>query len=302
MLNRIIRRRHLPALAGTVLVVAVIGAGTATAASLVTSKDVQDNSLRSVDVKNGSLRVNDLTARAVKTLQKGGVAGATGAKGATGPAGAQGPQGPAAKTGLPNWGVVHRNVEQNGDADLAVQSQTPPLGIGALNLRTGTGADKAAFGNEVDFTGHALSGLTKIGFSVFTTGENISRSSTSSNMPSIAIEVDPTGASSTAPNFSTLVFIPNNSTGNVWSAIDATDPSTGFQGGGWFYTGSAGTASGCNQTTFCTFAQAKAAFPDAVIDSIAVTKGRDFSFSGAVDALVVNAQTFDFEPTGVFLK
>jgi hypothetical protein len=302
MLNRIIRRRHLPALAGTVLVVAVIGAGTATAASLVTSKDVKDSSLRSVDIKDGSLRVKDLTHEAVATLQKGGATGATGAKGATGAAGAQGPQGPAAKTGLPNWGVVHRNVEQNGDADLAVQSQTPPLGIGALNLRTGTGADKAAFGNEVDFTGHALSGVTKIGFSVFTTRENISRSSTSSNMPSIAIEVDPTGASGTEPNFSTLVFIPNNTTGNAWNTIDATDPSTGFQGGGWFYTGSAGTASNCNQTTFCTFAQAKAAFPDAVIDSIAVTKGRDFSFSGAVDALVVNAQTFDFEPTGVFLK
>jgi hypothetical protein len=93
MLNRIIRRRHLPALAGTVLVVAVIGAGTATAASLVTSKDVQDNSLRSVDVQDGSLRVKDLTDGAVETLQKVGPKGATGDTGAKGATGAKGDKG-----------------------------------------------------------------------------------------------------------------------------------------------------------------------------------------------------------------
>jgi hypothetical protein len=100
MLNRIIRRRHLPALAGTVLVVAVIGAGTATAASLVTSHDVQDNSLRSVDVKDGSLRVQDLTDRAVKTLQKVGPKGATGDTGAKGATGAKGDKGEKGANGL----------------------------------------------------------------------------------------------------------------------------------------------------------------------------------------------------------
>ena len=83
MLNRIIRRRHLPALAGTVLVVAVIGAGTATAASLVTSKDVQDNSLRSVDVKDGSASREGHAALArSRRCSKPGPTGATGATGA----------------------------------------------------------------------------------------------------------------------------------------------------------------------------------------------------------------------------
>jgi hypothetical protein len=81
MLNRIIRSHRVPAIAGAVLVIAVIGAGSATAANLVTSKDVKDDSLRSRDVHNGSLKVKDLTDRAVKTLQAGGATGATGAKG-----------------------------------------------------------------------------------------------------------------------------------------------------------------------------------------------------------------------------
>jgi len=93
MLNRITRSRRVPAIAGAVLVIAVIGGGTATAANLITGKDVQDNSLRSRDIHNGSLKVKDLTSRAVKTLQKGGATGATGATGAKGEKGDKGANG-----------------------------------------------------------------------------------------------------------------------------------------------------------------------------------------------------------------
>jgi hypothetical protein len=54
MLNRITRSRRVPAIAGAVLVIAVIGGGTATAANLITSTDVKDDSLRSSDVRDGS--------------------------------------------------------------------------------------------------------------------------------------------------------------------------------------------------------------------------------------------------------
>jgi hypothetical protein len=101
MLNRITRSRRVPAIAGAVLVIAVIGGGSATAASLVTSKGVQDDSLRSVDVKDGSLRVKDLTSRAVHTLQQGSAGtGASGSTGATGATGAQGPTGDKGANGL----------------------------------------------------------------------------------------------------------------------------------------------------------------------------------------------------------
>ena len=97
MLNRITRSRRVPAIAGAVLVVAVIGGGTATAANLVTSSEVKDDSLRSRDVHNGSLRVKDLTDRAVTTLQSGG---GTGATGTTGAAGAKGDKGDKGANGL----------------------------------------------------------------------------------------------------------------------------------------------------------------------------------------------------------
>ncbi|MEO7980100.1 MAG: hypothetical protein ABI807_04335 [Sporichthyaceae bacterium] len=111
MLNRITRGRRVPAIAGAILVVAVIGGGTATAASLITSKDVKDNTLRSRDVHDGSLKVKDLTAKAVSTLQKGGPKGATGATGATGPQGAKGDKGDAS---VAQYGLATVNVSRGG--------------------------------------------------------------------------------------------------------------------------------------------------------------------------------------------
>ena len=48
------------------------------------------------------------------------------------------------------------------------------------------------------------------------------------------------------------------------------------------------------------FALCRVASDESELLSIGVTKGRDFPFSGAVDALRVNARTFDFEASGVF--
>jgi hypothetical protein len=81
----------------------------------------------------------------------------------------------------------------------------------------------------------------------------------------------------------------------AWTNIDASTAQR------WFLTGDAGLPanSTCNQTTYCTLAQAKASFPTATVGTIQITKGRDVEFSGAVDALVVNAKTYGFEPFGV---
>jgi hypothetical protein len=38
---------------------------------------------------------------------------------------------------------------------------------------------------------------------------------------------------------------------------------------------------------------------DATLFTVQITKGRDFAFSGAVDALVLGGTTYDFEPLGV---
>jgi len=65
---------------------------------------------------------------------------------------------------------------------------------------------------------------------------------------------------------------------------------------GWYYTGSGNT---CNISNPCTFANAKAEYPNATVFSVAVSKGRDFSWQGAIDGVRVNDTVYDFEEHGV---
>jgi Collagen triple helix repeat (20 copies) len=84
-----------------IAVALVAGASTATAASLITSKDIKNGTIQSKDIKNGTIKSSDL-ARAVKNkLNKGsrGRPGPVGPQGPAGPAGPAGPQGPAGPAG-----------------------------------------------------------------------------------------------------------------------------------------------------------------------------------------------------------
>ena len=80
--------------------------------------------------------------------------------------------------------------------------------------------------------------------------------------------------------------------GNTWTKITADQKQ-------WYLTGAAGTATGCNQVTYCTLAEVKAALPNATLFTVQITKGRDYAYSGAVDALQIDSTTYDFEPFGV---
>ncbi len=201
----------------------------------------------------------------------------------------------------PNWGIVDRNVIGAADAYLRAgpsvgDNVRPPLGVGSLGIRTATGADGAAFGNQVDFGGMLVDDLTVLGFSVFTTAENIGFAP--NNLPSVRFEVDP-NLDGVTSNFSSMNFVPDAVAPGVWVDIDAVNS------GVWGLTGDAGPATGCDlQGTLCSFTDLLAALDDgdgdpAVIISVSFTKGRDYPFSGAVDALIINDQTFDFEPLGV---
>jgi hypothetical protein len=82
-------------IAGLVLVLALCG--TATAAKLITSKDI----------KNGTIKTVDLSKSAKKALRgprgKQGPVGPQGALGPQGPQGAQGPAGPSTLSGITAW-------------------------------------------------------------------------------------------------------------------------------------------------------------------------------------------------------
>jgi hypothetical protein len=106
-------RRGVPtiAIAGALLVMSA--AGGATAALVITGKQIKDNSITTKDVKNGTLKSKDLAAATVAALE--------GNTGATGPAGPTGPQGPAGPTGATGGftGVqrvsVDRAITASGD-------------------------------------------------------------------------------------------------------------------------------------------------------------------------------------------
>ena len=269
-----IRNERLAAVATGAAIVVGLGSITAVAADYVTSRDIED----------GTIKTRDISEQTQEAF-----------KGKRGPEGPQGPQGepgePAVYQGV-NWSIVDRNVVGNGDSYLRAGPFGAPFGVGSLGLRTGEGTDKAAFGNEVDFNGDALADIDTVKYSVYTTGEN--RKVAENNLPSVAFEVDPNGSEdTTAPNFSTLVFTPETAAANEWTELDASTEKR------WYFTGTAGTASECNQTTYCTLAEAKAAYPNATLYTAQITKGRDYAFSGAVDGLVIDDTTYDFEPYGV---
>lgn len=285
--------------------VLAVGAGSgAVAGSLITGKDIKNGSIEAQDLaqgavtgkklENGSVRLNDLSEGLA------GKIGETGAAGAQGPKGEQGPQGPKGADGTatyagPNWSIIDRNVIGNGDSYLRSgptvgATAKPPMGVGSLGIRTGSPDDKASFGNEVDFVGTTLASISSVSFWEYTTGEN--RAKFVDNAASVSMEINPNKYGS---GYSTLNYVVRGLPANAWTKVDTADA-------GWYLTGAAGTGSGCNQVTYCTLAQVKAAMPDATLYTVQVGKGRDYAFSGAIDALQINSTTYDFEPFGVIAK
>jgi hypothetical protein len=290
----------------------IVGTTSATAATLITGKQIKNGTITAEDIKRGSLTGSRLAPGLRERLQavgaQGGPAlpGPAGARGEAGPKGDKGDKGaqgdPGPKRSSGNWGVVNRNTIHSPTVELRSGPFDAPVGDGSLNLAVADGTEKAAYGNEIDYTGDDLE-LDEVGFHVYTTGEN--NTAPADNMPSIALEIDPNLAALPATSYSTLVFTPNKTASNAWSGyIDATDPASGW----WGLTGSAfnspATQANCGLNgPRCSFDQVMALLDDddtpATVLSVQVTKGRDFEFHGAVDGLRLNDDVVDFEETGI---
>jgi hypothetical protein len=297
---------------------------------MITSKDIQNGTIKPVDL-NKKLRTK-INQRSTAAAAIPGQSGPTGAKGETGPQGATGPrgeagprgekgetgpEGPPGQSGLvtygsPHWGTFNRNTEGTAVAELRAgpygggfggAPEAPPLGEGSLELNVMSTTSKVDFGNEIDYFNQPVSGLTKVGFSVFTTAENSARGGATPNMPSIKFEINPKKAGGTTTTYSTLVFTPTaDSASGKWTHIDATTEGLwGLTGGQFNEAATMNERCGLNGTR-CTFAQVKAFLATgegATIYTAAVGKGKDFAFEGAVDGLEINNQTINFEPNGV---
>lgn len=294
------------------LFVGAVGGG-AVAGTLITSADIKDKTIQTGDlkknvvktqkVKNGTLRIADLDKKAQDALKKVGPPGPAGPTGpAGGPAGPVGPQGPQGPKGEPgdssytavNWSLIDRNVIGDGDAYLragpSMGQIKPPMGDGSLGLHTGNASSKVSFGNQVRWVGDELSTIDRVSYWVFTTGENIGAAPAGNvNLVNFQVEVNPHLNGRT---YTTLVYLPVQSAPG-WKEQDASTEAR------WYFTGGTGTDTGCNEVTYCTLADAKAAAPAATILTVQLNKGRDWAFTGAVDALRINDSIFDFGPTGV---
>jgi hypothetical protein len=288
------RSRGVVVLAAAAMLAVGAGSG-AVAGSLITGQDIKNRSIEGQDlangavstnkVKNGTLKLKDLSSEVTAKL------------------GVQGPQGPKGEAGTatyvgPNWSIVDRNLIGAADAFLRSGPTSnwygtmvkPPMGVGSLGIRTASGNDKVSFGNEVDFQGKALAGISDVSFWQYTTGENVAKAA--NNLATVAFEINPNNGAQT---YSTLTYVVDAIPGNAWTKV-TTDAKK------WWLTGAAGTATGCNQTTYCTLDEVKAALPNATLFTAQINKGRDHAFSGAVDALQIGSTTYDFEPFGVIEK
>jgi Collagen triple helix repeat (20 copies) len=304
------------------LVVAVIAsATTATAAQLVTSRDIRNGTIRNVDLREGAVTMPRLAPEIQALLQQirsdgedRAVAGAKGEKGDPGPPGvrgadgAPGPQGDKGDKGDPgpalssgNWGVINRNTIGSPVAQLRSGPGEPPHGNGSLNLLVADDTEKIAYGNELDFTGRPIVDINQVGLSVY----NGFDSSKSYVPPGIAFEIDPN--LDAGVNHSSLVYlppVPAPAERNKWITYnaDGDEPTTTS---GWFFTnGLTAAATGCGQGAgqrFCSWDEVQTAAPGAlVLFSVAITKGPDTPFTGAVDGLRVGGTLVDLEETGAF--
>jgi hypothetical protein len=207
-----------------------------------------------------------------------------------------------------HWGVVPRNTIGSPVAELRTgpyvtgPAGSPPFGKGSLGIEVNNVPgfiEKVDFGNEVDFYGDPVLALNQVGFHVFQTQENVDAGGPG-NMPNIRFEIDPNKAG--GGDYTTMVWNPGPApVVNRWSGyIDATI------GKSWYFTGGTGVTTGCNQTTMCTLAEAKLALsdgaPDPIFFTVAVGKGRDNMWVGAVDGLRLNNDVYDFEATGVQVR
>lgn len=101
MISRLTRSRTTIVLAAIALFAVL--AGSATAAKLITGRQIAKQTITAANVKNGTLGTKQLSRAAIRTLQTGraGPAGPVGPAGAVGPAGPVGPAGQPGPQGLP---------------------------------------------------------------------------------------------------------------------------------------------------------------------------------------------------------
>jgi hypothetical protein len=127
-------RRPSLVLSSLILGTAIVLASTAgaVAGSLITGKQIKDNTVTTKDIKDKTLKTADLAPAAVKQLQAaGGAPGAPGARGAQGPQGAPGPAGTNGVSGYETVQVPSPNVANGAFATVSASCPSGKQIVGA---------------------------------------------------------------------------------------------------------------------------------------------------------------------------
>jgi hypothetical protein len=197
---------------------------------------------------------------------------------------------------LRNWVLYTR--PGTGTGAFVVGPESPPAGIGSLELQTPLPTDKVSLFNY-EHVGTPLSSISAIGYSTY---RDPTSTASAVQAPSINIQIDKNGGSYVPGDFATLVFEPvyNSGQGAVtpgeWQDWDA------YVGGAamWWSTRAAG---GCLvPPCFMTWNQMLAAYPGAtILGGFGVNQGSgNGGLTAATDALKLSygdiCATYDFEP------
>lgn len=189
------------------------------------------------------------------------------------------------------WVMYTRNA---GTGAFEIGPGTTPLGVGSLELRTPTGADKVFLFNY-DQIGTKLADINKIGYSTYREAGN------DQQVTALNIEVDFNGPNNPG-GFTTLVFEPvyNTDQGAVtsgqWQTWDA------FNGGNAVWWSTRDIPGVCAFTCYATWNQIVAANPDAtILGGFGVNQGSgNLNLIANVDALSIGTAngcvTYNFDP------
>jgi hypothetical protein len=148
----------LAAIAATAL---LVGATTATAASLITSADIKNNSIRSADIKNNSIRGKDIRNRTItlRDLSRTTIRSLRGQRGPVGPRGPSGLVGATGPRGTTSIFYVNSPVVSVAPQDADSATASCPAGSSA----TGGGV---GFATDVEMTPVAFHTVGAGGFTV----------------------------------------------------------------------------------------------------------------------------------------
>ncbi len=195
-----------------VAVSAALLAGTGTvgayAAGMIGSADIKNNSVQSVDVKDGSLKARDMTPQTILKFSKPGPKGAQGPEGPAGPAGPMGPAGDSHITYIQNFDTVVNPVSAGDANGLAMTGEGAVFGPFANGGGCSTAGDDYARLQFHGLDGVKLSDISQLDFTGLTTSDN-----NTSGVGSLTMRITTDHAGSNGYPKNRFVFSPNTQAG-----------------------------------------------------------------------------------------